>query len=276
VTWASVRVWPDPAMRDAVTQVLFDHGSLALQDEGASIVTCFPEADVADLVSTIEDAAPGIRIEVTPVPDVDWSERWKDQARIHRLDVLAVAPPWLAAQAPPDAIIIEPAMAFGTGDHPTTRGALYLLEDVILPGDFVADLGAGSAILSIGAAKLGCGRVAAIEIDSDAIGNAETNVRLNKVDDCVQVIHGDALVLLPLLAPVDVIVANIISSVLIELLPVMDAALTKTGHMILSGILREEREHMLSVAAASGWMLREETTEAEWWSASFYRGALRA
>jgi ribosomal protein L11 methyltransferase len=268
-TWHAVRVWPDAAARDAVTQVLFDHGSEALQDDGPSIVTSFPAGhNVAALRAAIDRAAPGTRVDVVPLPDVDWSEQWKGQLRSHEIGTLTIAPPWLAT---PGAIIIEPAMAFGTGDHATTRGMLYLLQDVIVPGDFVADLGAGSAILSIAAAKLGAARVAAIEIDAEAIGNAEENVRSNEVAACVQVIQGDALVLLPLLAPVDVIVANIISSVLIELLPVMDAALARDGSMILSGILRAECEHMLSVLNASGWTLREEITESEWWSASFRR-----
>jgi ribosomal protein L11 methyltransferase len=268
VTWTSVRVWPDAATRDAVTQVLFDHGSEALHDDGPSLVTCFPENTISSVRLSLERAAPGTRVEVTPVPDVDWSERWKDQLRSHTIGTLTIAPPWLAT---PGAIIIEPAMAFGTGDHPTTRGVLDLLQDVILRSDFVADLGAGSAILSIAAAKLGAGRVAAIEIDADAIGNAEENVRRNEVDDRVQVIQGDAGVLLPLLAPVRVVLANIISSVLVELLPAMDAALTPNGAMILSGVLRSERAHMLSVLDARGWMPRGETTEAEWWTASFHR-----
>lgn len=262
--WKAVRVWPTETTREAVTRILFDHGSQALQDDGASIVTCFPEEAVAALVSRLA----GTRVEVTPLPDIDWSERWKDLLRVHRVGALTVAPPWLSQ---PGAIIIEPAMAFGTGDHATTRGCLYLLQGVIAPGDFVADLGAGSAILSIAAAKLGASRVAAIEMDAEAIGNAESNIQLNQVEACVQVIQGDALVLLPLLAPVDVIVANIISSVLIELLPAMDAALTSNGAMILSGVLRAERAHMMSVLDATGWTLREETTEAEWWSASFHR-----
>ena len=268
MTWLAVRVWPDAATRDAVTQVLFDHGSGAVQDDGPSIVTCFPDDAVSSLRQSLERTAPGARIEVTPVPDVDWSERWKDQLRSHTIGSLTIAPPWLAT---PGAIVIEPAMAFGTGDHPTTRGVVDLVQDVILPGDFVADLGAGSAILSIAAAKLGAGRVAAIEIDAEAIANAEENVRRNAVEDRVQVIPGDALVLLPLLAPVRVVLANIISSVLVELLPAMDAALTPDGVMILSGVLRAERAHMLSVLDAMDWTLGKETTEAEWWTASFHR-----
>jgi ribosomal protein L11 methyltransferase len=265
-------VWPDAAARDAVTQVLFDHGSLALQDDGPCIVTCFPEDEVAGVRQALADAAPDVRVEITPIPDVDWSERWKDQLRSHQIGALTVAPPWLAT---PGAIIIEPAMAFGTGDHPTTRGVLHLMQPVIRRGDFVADLGAGSAILSIAAATLGASRVAAIESDVEAIGNAELNVRRNEVGDRVQVLHGDAQLLLPLLAPVRVVLANIISSVLVELLPAMDAALTRDGAMIVSGVLRTERAHMLSVLESAGWMLTDETSDAQWWSASLHRAVPR-
>jgi ribosomal protein L11 methyltransferase len=267
VTWFSVRVWPDEATRDAVTQVLFDHGSSAVQDDGPSIVTCFPEEEIAALRAAI---APDVRVEITPIVDVDWSERWKDQLRVHRIGAVTIAPPWLAT---PGAIVIEPAMAFGTGDHPTTRGVLHLMQPVIRRGDLVADLGAGSAILSIAAATLGAERVAAVEIDVEAISNAELNVRQNGVADRVQVLQGDAALLLPLLAPVRVVLVNIISSVLVELLPVMDASLSRDGAMIVSGVLRAERTHMLSVFDAAGWLLTGEITEAEWWSASLKRRA---
>jgi ribosomal protein L11 methylase PrmA len=75
--------------------------------------------------------------------------------------------------------VIDPGMAFGTGDHPTTRGVVRLMQGAVRPGDLVADLGAGSAVLSIAAIKLGAARAAAIEFDPDAIGNAEENVARN-------------------------------------------------------------------------------------------------
>src|SRR6185312_7241181 len=118
------------------------------------------------------------------------------------------------------------------------------MQSVIRGGERVADLGAGSAVLSIAAAKLGAAHVAAIEIDPDAIGNAEENVRCNGVADQVRVIEGDAATLLPLVAPVQVVLANIISSVLTELLPAISLALADEGCAILSGILVAEREDM--------------------------------
>jgi ribosomal protein L11 methyltransferase len=129
----------------------------------------------------------------------------------------------------------------------------------------VADLGAGSAVLAIAAVKLGAARAAAIELDPDAIGNATENVARNGVEDRVTVIEGDAASLLPLVAPVDVITANIISSVLLDLLPSMHAALASGGRAIVSGILSSERETMLA-AAASHWRVVDEDSEDIWWS----------
>jgi ribosomal protein L11 methyltransferase len=158
-------------------------------------------------------------------------------------------------------------MAFGTGDHATTRGVVRLLPKVLRAGDTVADLGAGSAVLSIAAARLGAARVYAIELDGEAIPDAEANVLRNRVADRVHVFEGDAATLLPLVAPVRVILANIISSVLLELLPAIAEALTDDGQVILSGILFEERGTMLQALSSSGWTLLGEDAEDIWWSA---------
>jgi ribosomal protein L11 methyltransferase len=137
---------------------------------------------------------------------------------------------------------------------------------VLRKGDRVADLGAGSGVLSIAAVKLGAGHAFAIEIDGDAIGNAKENVARNGVADRVTVLEGDARALLPLVAPVDLILANIILSVLIALLPTMTAALSLGGRAILSGILREERAEMLAALDAHGCRVEREDHEDIWWS----------
>jgi ribosomal protein L11 methyltransferase len=213
-------------------------------------------------------ASPDARIETAPTPRVDWSERWKSALHAHQLGPLVVAPPWLAdGHDSATTIIIDPGMAFGTGEHATTRGVIRLLPDVLRPGDRVADLGAGSAILSIAAIKLGAAHAFAIEIDPDAIGNAEENVTRNEVADRVTVLEGDAAALLPLVAPVNVVVANIISSVVLGLLPTIASALVPHGKAILSGILREERAEVMRALAAQDWRLEREDVEDIWWSA---------
>jgi ribosomal protein L11 methyltransferase len=157
-------------------------------------------------------------------------------------------------------------MAFGTGEHATRRGVIRLMQTIPVKGSVVADLGAGSAILSIAAAKLGASRVVAIEMDPDAAGNALENIQSNGVADCVHFLEGDAFVLLPLIAPVDAILANILSSVLVDLLPVMRDSLAAAGHAILSGTLREARATMLNEIERGGWQVDRDDAEDEWWS----------
>jgi len=270
--WIAVRVSPG-ANRAAVAAALFAAGGQALQELGDDLLTQLPAStDTEALVRSVRAGSEDARVEITDAPEVNWLEHFKQGIRAQELGSLVVAPPWLADRYDPArAIVIEPGMAFGTGEHATTRGVVRLLQAVLRPGDVVADLGAGSAVLSIAAAKLGAGRVAAIEIDPDAIGNAEENVERNGVADRVTVIEGDAALLLPLVAPVDLVLANIIAPVLIELLPVIGDALRESRPAILSGILQDEREEMIAALAQRGWHVESEDCEDVWWSAVVVR-----
>lgn len=269
MSWIELRVRPADGARDAVVAALVASGAPGVQDLGDELVTHVPgETDVHALAAAVEAASPGASFAHTDVGDVDWTSRWPARVGVQRVGRIAVAPPWRAGEIA-DAelpIVIEPAMAFGTGEHETTRGVLALMQRVVRAGDVVADLGAGSAVLSIAAARLGAARVAAIELDPYAIGNAEENIARNGVAGRVHLIEGDAALLLPLVAPVRVILANIISGVLRELSPVMRGALAPGGRGILSGILVSEREEVLAWLAADGWRVESEQGEGEWWS----------
>jgi ribosomal protein L11 methyltransferase len=263
-TTVSVRNLQD---RAAVIRALFAQGAEGVQELDAEVTTSLRNPDASALAAAIRAADAGAVVATAPTPDIDWSSAWRDRIGAHRLGRLVVAPPWLADQfTPAERVVIDPAMAFGTGEHETTRGVLRLLQRVIEPGDTVADLGAGSAVLAIAAAKLGASRAIAIELDPDAIGNAEENVERNGVGDRVTVLEGDAGALLPLVAPVRIVVANIISSVLVTLLPVMREALAAGGKAILSGILVEERPAMEAAIRADGWRIEAEDVEGMWWS----------
>ena len=271
-TWLTVRVSPG-SRRDAVMAALFEAGAQGVQELGDKLVTHVPDRAVADaLVAGAVAVSPDASAEIEPLPDVDWSVQWKESIRAQMLGAITVGPPWLTEGLnAATTIAIDPGMAFGTGEHATTRGVIRLLQSVIQPGDHVADLGAGSAVLSIAAAKLGAASVAAIELDPDAIGNAEENVARNGVADRVTVIQGDAASLLPLVAPVRVITANIISSVLLDLLPVLEMSLADGGRVILSGILLTEREDMIRAVTAAGWCVEAEDQEDAWWSTTIVR-----
>ncbi|HEX6251447.1 MAG TPA: 50S ribosomal protein L11 methyltransferase [Gemmatimonadaceae bacterium] len=265
MTWHMLRVRTGRAAE--VSAALFDAGALALQEDAGTVTTHFPtEADARDVAGRIALLDPAAQLEIGETPAADYS-RWRASVGAWEVGSITVAPPWLAAGLDPArAVIIDPAMAFGTGEHPTTRGALALLQHVLRPGDIVADLGTGSGVLAIAAAKLGAGRVAAIEHEAEAIGNALANVDANGVADRVSVIQGDAGTLLPLLAPVRVVLANIASLALLQLMPIIAAALTPDGEAVISGILTSEARGFR--AHLSAWSITEELVEGDWWTAA--------
>ena len=263
----AVRVQPG-SRRDAVLQALFASGVQAVQEVDDGFSTSVAGVTTADLLAkAVMVASPDATVDVRPAPKVDWTEKWKASIRSHDLGRLVVCPPWLADNEDVERrIVIEPAMAFGTGEHETTRGVLRLMQRVIRPGDRAADLGAGSAVLAIAAVKLGARSAVAIELDHDAIENAEQNVARNGVSDRVTVIEGDASVFLGLVAPVHVITANIISPVLRQLLPIMAESLAPDGRAILSGILESERPEMIAELEAAGWRIDGDDRDDAWWS----------
>ena len=274
MNWLAVRVRPG-ASRERALAALFELGSEGVHEAGDELVTHFPgDANAEAIVAALLAADSEAQVSATLVPAVDWAQEWKKGVGAHELGALAIVPPWLTeGRDLRRTIVIEPEMAFGTGEHQTTRGVVRLLPDLIRAGDRVADLGSGSAVLAIAAAKLGAAQVTAIEIDHDAIANAEENVVRNGVAEIVTVFEGDAAVLLPLVAPVRVVLANIISSVLIELLPTIASSLPADGEAVLSGILVEERAMMLDVLAeqGGGWRVTAEDVEGMWWSARIAR-----
>jgi ribosomal protein L11 methyltransferase len=250
-----------------VIAALFHAGSQGVHEDGDAVVTHFPHDTAIDAVErAILRADPAANIRITETVETDYSE-WRASVGAHHVGELIISPPWLADEFEAGrVIIVEPAMAFGTGEHQTTRGVMRLMQGVIRRNDIVADLGAGSAVLSIAAAKLGAKRVVAVELDHDSISNAEENVRVNGVDDRVDVVEGDANAILPLLAPVRVVLANILSSVLTPMLPLLHASLTDDGQAILSGMILEERRAMLDALASNRFAVEREDTEDVWWS----------
>ncbi len=274
--WHRVQLTPSvPDLAPAVAAAMFAAGAEGVHEDASRLITHLPaEHDPQSFVVAVRKADPALTAEHSALEDVDWSERWRDRITSHRLGTLTVTPPWLAADMDPaTTVVIEPAMAFGTGEHPTTRGVVRLMQGAIRPGDSVADLGAGSAVLAIAAVKLGASRAFAIEMDHDSIANAEENVERNGVTARIAVLEGNAEELLPLVAPVRLILANIISSVLLELLPLIAASLAPGGQVILSGILLEERPRMLEALAAHGWVVEDEDAEEAWWSVRAHRAA---
>jgi ribosomal protein L11 methyltransferase len=273
-----VRAPAGPAS-DLLADALVAAGGAAVHDQGPVLVTYVPlfQADprgaLADVRSCLVQAGidPDAAVDWRVEADRDWAAEWKAGLRARRVGRRFVLhPPWVDPGAGPGdlTIAVEPGMAFGTGEHATTRAALRLLEASIEPGAVVLDAGAGSGILAIAAALLGAGRVVAVDVDPLAVEATRSSVLAHGVRDRVQV--SLASVDAPFLSdagPFDVIVANILSGVLRPLLPSLRSALAAAGSLIVSGILEEEAPDFMDSARAAG--LFEATRDAEegWWSA---------
>jgi ribosomal protein L11 methyltransferase len=203
----------------------------------------------------------------------EWSDRWQRGLGPRRItERLVVSPSWVDPQLEPGDLLItlDPGMAFGTAEHATTRGCLRLLERVVRPGQRMADVGAGSGILSIAAALLGAGRVLALEMDPWSCVAARENVRANGVEARVTVreeLAGPEF--LPDEAPFDGIVANIEAGVLTPLLAGFRSGLVAGGWLILSGIMAHEKSDVLEATVHQGFTFREADEEDGWWSGRF-------
>lgn len=169
---------------------------------------------------------------------------------------------------PPDpnrlVIYLEPGMAFGTGTHPTTRTCLELLEQLINPGDRVLDLGSGSGILAIAAARLGAQTVLALDIDPQAVQLALANLRHNDLEHQVQVERG-SLSEAPDDAKFTVIVANIHAAVILQLLEHgLAERLAESGKLILAGILDDQAAGIERAVAKRGLAIKQRRQSGDW------------
>jgi ribosomal protein L11 methyltransferase len=201
-------------------------------------------------------AAPAVR-EIRTIPDQDWVRLTQSQFEpIPIGERLLITPSWHVL--PDDgrlAIVLDPGLAFGTGSHPTTRLCLQWLERELSPGASVIDYGCGSGILAIAAARLGAGKVIGIDIDAQALISARDNAHRNQVSIDVRA-GADARP-----EPADVVVANILSSPLKLLAPVLIDLVRPGGTLVLSGVLARQVDEVSQAYAARMTMSVAGTTD---------------
>ena len=206
-----------------------------------------------------------LHVETTFVKDDDWKDKWKEFFKPSKItDSLVVKPTW-EEYTPAEGehvIEIDPGMAFGTGTHETTTLCMILMEKYLKDSDSVMDVGCGSGILAIAAAKLGCKDILGIEIDPDAVRTAIENVELNKVEDVVVVKEGDLTKGVDKV--VDLMVANLMAPLVIELSGAAAEHMVDGGIYISSGILIEKKEQVAEAVVTAGFEIIEILEKGEW------------
>lgn len=280
MSWWAVDVRPSAPTTtgNALAAWLVAHTGQAIEerDDGTLVTFAEDEAAAHALVQALRGSAdPGASALVRPLEAIDWTTHWRDGIDPRRFGRLIVTPSWAdpGAGANDVVVVIDPEMAFGTGEHGSTRAALTLLERHLKSGQSVLDLGSGSGILSIAAIRLGAARATGIEIDEEANVVAARNAALNGVASACSFLDGDAAHLAPLLGPVDLLLSNILRTVNVTLLPAIHHALAPGGMAIFSGMEEAEAPLFRPVLAAAGFDLVDEVIDAAWWAVSARRRA---
>lgn len=269
MSWLRVRFRVDRALAGTLGEALEELGAIAVSIEGredehvlqaaTEEAALWEDCTLTGLFATntdIPSLTAALRERVAPaslpeplvdrLEDDDWAESWK--AHCHPFLVapgLWVCPSWLA---PPDpeavTLLLDPGMAFGTGEHPTTALCLAWLTEQDLAGTTLVDYGTGSGILAMAALKLGAARAVGVDIDPQALRVALENLERNGLAGRFTACLPEAL---PTDARADIVLANILANPLRELMPVLTGLLRPGGRLVLSGMLADQAE---AVAAA--------------------------
>jgi ribosomal protein L11 methyltransferase len=257
---------------DLATAALWEAGTAGFEVRGA------PEGRVELVVFFADDAPlltlallpPGAALEPAVVPEVDWVERFRAGFRAFRVGRFVVAPTWEAPDGPsPEVLVIDPGRAFGTGTHETTRLCLGALEDLAArrPLGRTLDLGSGTALLAIAAARLGAGPVFASDIDPEATRSSRHHARINGARlGVVRADGGRGL----RAGSFDLVLANLMALLLVDRSAEIRSLLAPGGALVLSGLLVEDLPFVSEAFAACG--TPAERLDGEW-GALVYEGA---
>ena len=280
MNWAQITVTASHDASEAVANYLFEMDAFGIEmkdatDSTTSLIAYYPLDDrlntrvgkLRNFLSKLPTwglPSHPAKIDLKRVESKDWTEAWKSSFAPQRIGKrLLIAPTWsdIAPDETEILIRLDPGMAFGTGYHPTTRLSLELLEQTIEPDQNVADIGTGSGILAIAAVKLGAKYVDAVELDPTAIPVAETNFAINDATEKISLYQGDGIKTVQ--GKYHLIVGNILTKVILPIIPYCPSRLHLEGNVIFSGILESELKQVQEVLSENGLRCIDVTHEAE-------------
>jgi len=267
---------------EEISPVLMGLGGTAVEERAGSFSTyLLPPIDLEAFLAEAQARVGAIDPERTATIEwrwqshEDWEVLWRRGLGPRKISRrITVAPTWQPVEVDDGEILLllDPGMAFGTAEHATTRGCLRLMDSLVETGHRIADVGAGSGILSIAAARLGAAEVLALEMDEMSCETAQENVDRNGVRDQVSIRRVEVEGNVPLEgSPYDGIVANLQSHLLLPLLQSLAESLIRGGWLVVSGVLGEERDLILSAAPQASMEFIEADEEGGWWTGVFKR-----
>jgi ribosomal protein L11 methyltransferase len=226
-----------------------------------------PESRQAEVRQQLNDAGAPVEGDLAwgTIREEDWAETWKQYYDIERVGKLVVRPAWLDYTAAPGEVMIglDPGIAFGTGQHPTTRMCMQGAQDVMQPGDYVLDLGSGSGILAIAAIALGASSVLATDTEDMAVKASIDNAALNGMQDRIVVREGSVDVVGDD-GPFDLIFANINAAAIIELAAAMAKQMKPSAWLFAGGVIAEREAKARAALEAAGLRIERVMQDGDW------------
>ncbi len=289
--WSEISILTTREAADAVGNICIEEGAngIALEDRRDDSILIKAYLPVTDLsnsrVDKIKRRVAGLSlfglnvgkgtVSLRQIPEEDWAEAWKFHYKpIFVGEDIMVKPTWYEMDTEENRSVIiqmDPGMAFGSGTHFTTYSCLELLQRKIEGGENLVDLGTGSGILAIAAARLGAASVLAIDVDEVAIKVAQRNLELNGVTHKVELRLEDIISALKgieerasLLCSVDIVIANIIAEVILEICDGASSLLKPGGIFIAAGITRRRKDDVESSMIKAGFSLEDVLMDDEW------------
>ena len=202
-------------------------------------------------------------VEYIKVNEEDWANNWKKYYKPTKIgENIVVKPIWEEYEANGEMVIeLDPGMAFGTGTHETTRLCVEALEENVKEDTTVFDIGTGSGILAIAAAKLGAKKVIGVDLDPVAVDSAKENVSFNDLNN-IEILYGNLMDVVT--GKADLVVANIIAEIIVVLAEDVKNFLVPGGLFITSGIIRERRDLVETKLKEKGFKIKEVKEQGEW------------
>ena len=208
------------------------------QDDKVEEIVEYVKEKISEIKELGFDIGEG-KVEVKKMHEEDWANNWKQYYKPVKItDKIVIKPIWEEYEKNDEELIIEldPGMAFGTGTHETTRMCIKALDKYVKPNTTVFDVGCGSGILSIAAAKLGAKHVVGVDLDPVAVDSSKENISYNNLDN-IEILEGNLLDVVD--GKADIVVANIIAEIICILTDDVKKALNDGGLFITSGIIHD-------------------------------------